>query len=381
MNYAIMCEAAEFKETVNNIDDNLLESVSGGINDYEFGALAEASLDTIIDKVKNFFGRIVEFLKGIIEKLKAFFHKMTNNTEKWVNLMEDKVNAAYNRAGSDKFKFEMFDYNESYIISGMRTCISAMTNAWNTDEQLKDLRAGAAEKDIKEAFTMRRTNATSSYTGENNRYNKKDENGNEVKDSSGNAIADGASHDESPQTTKFVEEINQKTEAARAESEKFRDAKKETLAGFFKVSAGGDEKSIWTEVTRKARGDATEKRLREIKPMVSRMLNAIKSNSKTITDIKKVYDDHYAIINRVHTSINNVGQSLNIKNESQIPPKVIAALTTYVSVTYTDVIDRVTFYERATNTAKDLNVNLLKEMTQTYMGALNRFAGVKAAES
>jgi len=396
MNYAIMCEAAEFKETVVVCEDMLMESVATGSSNFD--ALNENVFNTIIEKVKKFFKKIVEFVKGIIVKLKAFFYKMTNNTEKWIDLMEDKITDAVNRSGSDKFKYSMYEYDENWIITGMKGCIQQMMSVWGTDPLLKNLQTNKAESDIKQIMMDFKTKTTNTYIGKHTEKapiqrdesgkimkgsGKKDEtrswDENRYKDSEGKAA--GAENLDNENVKKAMAKLEEDVDKLKDDEKDWSADKADRIAGFFGVTGGSSEDSIWAAVAKKARKDASEKKSIEIKSRALQMVGTLKRNPKLIDDIKKAYDDHLKLLEKVHSGVEKAGATIKIENESEVPSNLASSIGTYYRAYYDATIAHVSFYENATNKAKDLNISLLKEMTQAYMGALNKFAGVKEVKS
>ena len=118
--YMIMSEAAAYDELSAGVDELLVEAVM--TNPEAVDSLSESVLTTIGKAFKKIIDKLIAAVRGLIEKIKAFFAKFTGQTDKWLKIMEPKVNAAKD---SD-VKYSMYKWDEAFILTGIKEGIGKM---------------------------------------------------------------------------------------------------------------------------------------------------------------------------------------------------------------------------------------------------------------
>lgn len=346
MNYGIVCEAADFQHTLVGGDDILAETAVENPGNLE--SLSESVFDNLKAKVVSFFKKVVAMVKGIIEKIKAAIYKMTGKTTKWCDLMEPKLRKV---TGASDFKVEMYPYDRAYITKGLSDKLKSLLSAWNNE-------VGISANTLNDFKRLKDTYAAAAggHAGE-------------AEGSNGGDGKDGV-----------VKDNEEAAEKEKELTEKFKDDWADKLCKMLADTSATSIDGVWTEVIKKARGDESSKTPQAVFSDWSSMFNTIKDSSKTLDNIKKVYDEHLKVLQKVQSDIEKSGSDLKITNETKdpkVPADVANSYRSLISARYNHIITVTQAYETAASTARQTNINLMNQMVGDYMGALNKLAGFK----
>lgn len=345
MNTVVMIEAADVHEIIVGTDELLVEAAT--TNPHCIQALQEASFKSIKDSIIKFFKKIIEMIKGIIAKLKAYFYQITGKTSKWVTVMEPRINKARGNSGYENVSAERYKWNVEFVQNGIR------------DGIVKLMKTSADEVNSPDVIDVEFSNLSKEIKSAVSHY--KDDDTNSVK------------------AKAFVDECKTECEDLKKEMEKFKDGFPTLVAQAFGVS-GTSLDTIWKEVSKKARGNANEKTDVKYGSEALSMLDVVKKSSENINKIKDAYDGHLEIITKIKDKLEN-NRDFELDNESEYKSsEVIIAAKEVYKVTCDGVVSIVSAFETAINTARQLNLNLHKEMISEYMTLLTKFASFKGTK-
>lgn len=381
--FGLMSEAAEFMDLAAASDDLLAEAAMD--HPEQFDVLQENVLTSIKNGILKFWKKIKEFVKGLIEKLKAAFYRLTGKTDKWLGIMKSKINDAARRTGSGDFKYTMYPFEEKYIIDELSGNLEGLMTSWDKHvgneiteaESVSDAIArigreiaqgktptprqmGGVDRDVaKEAKETKDT--VDKYARDNFSY----------------ANADDAQKDE-PRITAYVEDLEKKTEKINDETEDLMDKLPGEIGGFFGINGATTMENLWTEVKEKGHG-SSEKSEQQIGNRTNSMISAIEGSKKTIDKIKKAYEGHLRVLTKYESQLEKVGPNIKFTDESKnhIPSAVTRAMNDNFKAAYTRIMKVTQAYEGAMNSARQINISLVEEMTSSYMSALTAFCGYK----
>jgi len=357
--YALVNEASNLREIMASTDEILAEAAFN--NPSSVDELNENVFTTLKDGVVKFFNKIIAMVKGLIEKLKAFFYKMTGKTDKWLKIMEPKINAAKNNKGYSDVSMEMYNWNAAFITGTSGDCM-----AGGLDKLVADWRAEAE------------------VAGKSNIGNYMEEMRNSTKsvksaaglDADGKQVEKGDKGKGWAGTSKIDAETKKKVEAL----EKFKSTASDKIGAAWKIKATSMD-VLTSELRKKATGGA-EKTEKKFGGEVGAMVDAIKNSAKAIEKVKKSYEDHLKHLTDFKAALEKQGDELgNLgKKSDTIPAEAIRAGSDYVKAVYNHAMEITRTYENAMNAVKNLNVSLIQEMCTEYMSALGKFANFKGTK-
>lgn len=349
--FALISEASNISEIMAGTDEILAEAVFE--NPSSVDALSENVFTTIKDGVVKFFEKIISMVKGLIEKLKAFLYKMTGKTDKWLQIMEPKINAAKNNKGYGDVSHEMYNWNTTFITGTSGDCM-----AGGLDKLVADWRSTCevvGKSSAKEFIDL--SKAT-------------------TKDVRGAA---GMDADKKPAEKKTgdYDKISKKWGEML---EKFKSNAPDKIGSAWKIKATSMD-VLTGELRKKAQG-GSEKTEVKFGNDTGKMVEAIKNSSKTIEKVKKAYEDHLKHLTDFKANLQKQGDELGDlgKKADTIPSEVIRAATDSVKAAYKYAMDVTSTYEGAMNTVRNLNTTLIQEMCSEYMTALTKFANFKGSK-
>lgn len=350
MGYQIMTEAADFMEIVTSTDEIIAEAAM--TNPDRIDVLDENVFTKIKDGVIAFFNKIIAMVKGLIEKLKAFFYKMTGKTDKWLKIMEPKIQAAKRQTGYGDVSAERYKWDTAYITTGLPGGITKLVDSWKTKVN------AVSNKSSSNAGNFTKwVNGTAGVIGP-----KEDAQANKGADADSQAVKDAA---------KAWDDIT--TEVNR-DLEDFKKNFASTVGSSLGCS-GATLDAIWAEVSKKAHGG--EKTETKYGNEVDTMVNAIKNSAKTIETLKKAYEGHLKHLTTFKADLEKRGDTFDVKGEDKIPAEILRATRAAVKAEYTLEMEVTKQYESALNSARNYNTGYVQEMTTEYMNLLTKFASFK----
>ena len=348
MNYRIMSEAADMREIIVSTDELLAEAAMTAPDRVD--TLHENVFTTIKEGVIKFFNKIISMVKGIIEKIKAYFYKMTGKTDKWVKIMEPKIQAAQRQPGYSDFSVECYRWNPDYLGANgeLAANVGKLVDDWREVVQQGDKKAKGISDIGKNMIA-----GAAEFKG--------------TKKNPTDADSEGVKS--------YVADEDKLAGEFKKEREDFEKNFAKTASGIFGVGSASSVDVIWAEVTKKARG--AEKVETKVGGDAGKMLNAVKDSGKAIEAIKKVYEKHLKDLVDYKAALEKIGSDLNIKDEDKYPAEVVRVLREGYKAYYDLIMKQTTMYETTANSARQLHTSLVQSMTSDYMNVLTKFAGFK----
>lgn len=349
MNYMIMAEAADYREIAVSTNELLAESAIN--NPGAVSALDENIFTTLKDGIIKFFNKIIAMVKGLIEKIKAFFYKMTGKTDKWVSIMEPKINEAKRKTGYGDVSAERYNWDTKYVMTDMMAGVGSMVDDWRS--------AVGAMKSDKDVSLL------ADYVRD-------------VRQSSAGYKGEDADSDKTKTAVKHYED---NAKASQDELESFKKSFNDTVAKAMGVS-GSDLNTVWAEVTKKAHGGTNEKTERKYGNEVDAMLGVIKKSKDTIDGLKKKYEAHLKHLTTFKDALEKAGGNMDqFKSEDKLPADMVRAARESFKAEYNKIMEITKSYETAMNTARQMNTSFVQDMTTEYMTLLTKFAGFKGKKA
>ncbi|MCM1532733.1 MAG: hypothetical protein NC114_10755 [Ruminococcus flavefaciens] len=344
-------EASNLREIMAGTDEILAEAAF--TNPGSVDALNENVFTTLKDGVVKFFNKIIAMVKGLIEKIKAFIYKMTGKTDKWLKIMEPKINAAKNNKGYGDVSAEMYNWNAAFITGTSGDCM-----AGGLDKLVADWRA--------ECDVVGKSSAKNFVS--NARQDTKDA-----------KAAAGMDADGKP-AGKATGTFDKATKTWVDSLEKFKSSAPDKIGAAWKIKATSMD-VLTSELRKKATGGA-EKTERKFGNDTGAMIDAIKNSTKTMEKVKKAYEDHLKHLTDFKANLEKQGDELGDlgKKGDTIPTEVVRAATDHVKAMYNYAMEVTRTYENAMNAVKNLNTSLIQEMCTEYMSALTKFANFKGTK-
>ena len=342
-NYEIMSEAVNFNEFYANSDEIMIEAAV--MNPEAIDTLVESVFSKVKEHVTKFINKLIAMVKGIVEKLKAFFFKLTGKTDKWLSIMKPKITKAMGYRGADKVTYEMHEWDDNYVTSGLQSGISAMVAKILPNNKLDlDTNAIARKSDAVGSAAQATRGATEN-------------------------IGDDATKTAVDNIDKKIEELDRQMEA---DQEKFI----ADLAKSVGVSESSSLDAVWKGVSEKATGG--EKKTVYVYQKADAMLTAIEKSKKTIDDLKKAYDQHVKDLGNFKNKVESEFKKAEVfDKDDKVAGAVSGAVKRYMDKYAKSVTDGLTRGEAACNNARGMNVNFIQTMTTEYMNALTRLANHK----
>lgn len=144
----VLTEAVGISEYCHQSEEILTEAV---MNDLDRAVvISESAVDTVINKIKSIIDKIIAIFKGLINKIKAFFYTLTGKTDKWVKLIRPRARAASQRREKGEVEANMHEWNVANIKKVLDSCKSETdtVKAYDIEGQAKNLESGATDKDM-----------------------------------------------------------------------------------------------------------------------------------------------------------------------------------------------------------------------------------------
>lgn len=106
---AVLSEASNVFEYCHSVDEIMTEAVVVG-NIENAAIISENAVSNVFQKIKKILNKIISVFKGLINKIKAFFYTLTGKTDKWVKLIRPRAQAASKRRGKGTIDAMMHDW-------------------------------------------------------------------------------------------------------------------------------------------------------------------------------------------------------------------------------------------------------------------------------
>lgn len=349
MNFRIMHESADLAEIIVSTDELLAEAAM--TSPERVDVLHENVFKTIKEGVVKFFDKIISMVKGIIEKIKAYFYKMTGKTDKWVKIMEPKIQAAQRQPGYSDFSVECYRWNADYLSANgeLAANVGKLVDDWREKVQQGDKKAKKVSDYGKDIIAD-----AADYKG--------------TKKNPTDADSEGVKS--------YVADEDKLAGEFKKDREEFEKNFAKTVASIMGVGSASSIDVVWAEVTKKAQG-GTEKVETKVGGDAGKMLNVVKESGKSVEAIKKVYEKHLKDLIDYKAALEKIGSDLTIKDEDKYPSEVVRVLREGFKAYYDLVMKQTTMYESTANSARQLHTNLVQSMTSEYMTVLTKFAGYK----
>lgn len=129
---AISENVANLMEYNLECDRLLVENFS---DNSKFEPLLEASIQGAWEKIKQFFDKLKKVFIGILDRVKAFFFKMTSKTDKWLQVMKPRIDAAGSRSGIEDIEVEVYEKCESSFTNKFTTVSNALDSEFTDIER------------------------------------------------------------------------------------------------------------------------------------------------------------------------------------------------------------------------------------------------------
>ena len=144
----VLTEAVGISEFCHQSEEILTEAV---MNDLDRAVvISESAVDTVINKIKSIIDKIIAIFKGLINKIKAFFYTLTGKTDKWVKLIRPRARAASQRKSKGEVEANMHEWKVENIKKVLDSCKSETDKikTFDIETKAKDLENNATNKDM-----------------------------------------------------------------------------------------------------------------------------------------------------------------------------------------------------------------------------------------
>lgn len=147
----VLTEAVGISEYCHQSEEILTEAVMYDLD--RAVVISESAVDTIVQKIKNLIDKIIAVFKGLVNKIKAFFYTLTGKTDKWVKLIRPRARAASQRKSKGEVEANMHEWKVENIKKVLDDCKSATDGIKTfTTEQMevkyRELEKGAKDSDM-----------------------------------------------------------------------------------------------------------------------------------------------------------------------------------------------------------------------------------------
>lgn len=334
-NHNIITEALSYTEFSNISDELMVEAAMSG-DETRIGVLSENVLKNLWAKVVEFFKRLVASIKGVIEKLKAYFLKFTGKTNKWASVMEKYIKEAANKKGANAVVVSYRDFDVKFITETM----PAATMLGDIDKEFS--------KDNVTSMIQSIVNDTESLKGKG---------------------------PQDSEVQSFISSMEKDMENGKRDWE---DYEKGLVPAFAKAlgitSAIPDNQTLWREADKKATGGpAVDHTISDTD--ANNLLQVVKNSSKTITEIKKHYDDQLARVTKTLNSLS--GAESKAKFDDSVPANAKSAATAAIKAVLDIMVSGTKIIQSIGNTARSKNLAYLNAMASDYMNALTKYSNFR----
>ena len=144
----VLTEAVGISEFCHQSEEILTEAV---MNDLDRAVvISESAVDTVINKIKSIIDKIIAIFKGLINKIKAFFYTLTGKTDKWVKLIRPRARAASQRREKGEVEANMHEWKVENIKKVLDSCKSETDDVktFDIETKAKDLEDNATNQDM-----------------------------------------------------------------------------------------------------------------------------------------------------------------------------------------------------------------------------------------
>ena len=327
--YMIMSEAAAYDELSAGVDELLVEAIM--TNPEAVDSLSESVLTNIGKAFKKIIDKLIAAVRGLIEKIKAFFAKFTGQTDKWLKIMEPKVNAAKD---SD-VKYSMYKWDEAFILTGIKDGIGKMKEEWK-----KEYGAASYAKLVEKAKSLASKNA------------KREE-----VDAGELNVGGGQSKD-----------LKEKLENI---SDRMLKSIQDNIG-----TDGTTPQEALNAVLKKAHGNVSEKEDIAVAPNKKSYLDFIRGAKKNITDLQNQYKDTLNELNKYKAEIDKTS-NIAIAGENDMKGNAAAAARSALKTEIDYHVKFTTQYVNAMNTLGSINIGAIRDCAKEYMGALTALVNYK----
>lgn len=319
---AILTEAVDISEFCHQSEEILTEAV---MNDLDRAVvISENAFDTVVQKIKKLIDKIISIIKGLFNKIKAFFYTLTGKTDKWVKLIRPRARAASQRKNKGEIEATMHEWNLE-AIKGVDNDIAKKVNEMNDFNIVSDM-AGFVEK----------------------------------------VDADGTEMDDDAIDKIFIKEMKMNVADLSAET------LKSLMNEAWEKLAGGEKTTVTKSIDSMISAVEGSKKLKtslenglssaeRAYQAVKRKLDKASDDFKNTDDIKDMYSDKAKANEDETTTKNRIATN---KNKISMYDGYGRALK---------------FISNMTTGSIQLAIKAVKTMCSEYMGAVNRFVGVRDA--
>lgn len=320
----LIAEQTNVNEFIVGSDEIMVEAVLG--TGEGIGVLSESILSSATNMLGKVVKKLIAMVQGLIAKIKAFFAKFTGNTNRWVELMERKINDSK----ATDVKYTMYQWDTSYLDS--------------FGSNIEKIKADWEAKWSGNTYTGLIEKARAAFA----KYNGK----------------------ESGADTMSFEGMD--------DPKKALDQKDDVVVASVTSAMGCDGTTLneaLNSIVKKARGGA-EKIEQDVVSNKGAMLAYVKGASKGISALEKCYTNALTALKNFDTAINKTSK-ISFEGEGE-KNAVANAARTMLGDHIKAITSYTTAYHTAINQIGRHGTSLISDCAKEYMGALTKIAGGKA---
>ena len=335
---AVMQETAAFRQTYVQSDEIITESIVNGTYD---DAMSENVLSAIVEKGKKVVEKIIAAVKGMIERIKAFFFKLTGKTDKWIKVMEPRLNEARKTANQRKdLDYSMHNWNQSYVNS-IPDGIGKLVNDWE-----KDVDGISFEKIKSEAMEA----AKSAMSTE------------DYKEDEDKAYQENKKYDEDLDDT--------------------RKEKEDKLVDSIKTAFGvdvSDRSDATAEINKKCMNDSAEKTSVKVSGILDNAWKTVKESAKTREKLTKTYNDYLKKLEKFKSKIDK-STDFKFPDSKGKSATHLESIRTKARNAINDAVWITEQYHSTITSVQQVNFAVLNTMVQEYMNAITAYCNGRPAK-
>lgn len=325
---AVLTEAVGISEFCHQSEEILTEAV---MNDLDRAVvISENAFDTVVQKIKKLIDKIIAVIKGLFNKIKAFFYTLTGKTDKWVKLIRPRVRAASQRKGKGEVEASMHEWN----LSDINTISNHIT------EYVNDINAIDVESNMADYVTK--------------------------------VAADGTEMDADAIDKIFIREMQIKD----LDNKDFSDLSAESLKNFMNVMwerlSGGEKTTVTKSV------DSMISAVEGSKKLKASLDKGLSSAERAYQSVKKKLDTASSKFKNTDDIKNMYSDDAKANEDEPTTKKRIATNKNKISM-YDGYGRALKFNSDRTTGTIQMAIKAVKTMCSEYMGAVNRFVGVRDA--
>jgi len=335
----------------------LVEAATSGATETQCRVINESIFGNVIDKIKEFFKKIVEYIKGIINKIKLYAAGLSTNTDKWYNKMKEAVKtAATNKDITKSFEWEGYNWNEAEI-----------TGIKDLAEKVADIKAsfGIMAVGVSEKSKIGISDVDSHMKETIAAYEKAVKEFNTTTKTESGAVA---------AMSKNKDALNKEIEKAVAD---YKDAVKAA------IGLTGNMDGYKGAITDKVHGSKTVRPLKGIDGKYSGMLTYIEKCSDTLSDVADAYEKTKDVYQKALDYLESESSAADFTEVDNIDKDNREALDAAKEV-FSKVISTtktvITYGQGIYNGLCSLQLSLTKDCAQSYMKVLTKLALAKPSK-